>query len=298
MQKINKKILTISVTLIIILVFSSCASKKNEKAKESMQATVTLQETTKEVVKTNESIVETTQSTEVETSSGADEMENKYIDINISKNNDKNKNVIIENVDISDIENNYTYQQISYPKITIKNNDVLQKSLDELNKQCKTYAEQFKERNKNEIRKFIKDSGVKEAMYSLDTETSICRNDEKYLSMQMIVNEFLMGAHGSHYFAGHTYDAKTGKKIKLDDVITNREDLKKYLLEWAKKTNKNNTFFPEYEQTIVDYCNGDYELQFLLQDDKVFVIFQHYDIAPYAYGPSFVPLDPTITKIK
>lgn len=297
MPQINKKTITILTTLIVLCVFSSCNKKNITNVNEETKIPATIAITQTEVQSSEEEI-STNQNLDSDSSSSADEMENKYIDINTTKNNDKNKNVIIENVDISDVENSYTYQQISYPKITIKNNDVLQKSLNELNEQSKTYAEKFKERNKDEIRKFIKDTGIKDAMYSLDTETSICKNDENYLSMQMIVNEFLMGAHGSHYFAGHTYDAKTGKKLKLDDVITNREELKKYLLDWAKNTNKNNVFLPEYEQVIIDYCNGDYELQFLLQDDNVFVIFQHYDIAPYAYGPSFVPLDKKITKVK
>lgn len=203
----------------------------------------------------------------------------------------------IETVDISDIEKGKTYQEIKYPLLEYKEKGALQKSIEELNKKEKNKAEKFKEDNKQFIRDYIKEFNNNDAMYTYDASITCTYQNDKYLSLLNNTYIFTMGAHGITVINGYTYDVKTGKELKLADFVKDKEELKKYLKDWLNKQEEG-MFYPEAEENIDVYFEGDNELQFVLIDNELHVIFQQYDVAPYAAGIIEVKVDESLLKVE
>ena len=202
----------------------------------------------------------------------------------------------IEKVDISDIEDEKTYQEIKYPVITC-NDPTLQKSLDAANKELKEVAEEFKYLNRNEVRNQIVEMNDENIVYASDTDASVSYQGNNYLSIVTNRYVFTMGAHGSTQINGYNYDIKTGKRLKLFDFIKDKEELRKYLKDWTKKQEEG--MIAEWaEGTIDEYLDTDeLELQCAIKDGELSVIFQQYDIAAYAVGIIEVPIDKSLLKV-
>ena len=204
----------------------------------------------------------------------------------------------VDTVDISDIEDGKTYQIIKYAVVKYKDNKALQDSLDELNANMKKAAEDFKTNNREGIRDFIKEvPEMQDAEYTHTSDIATTRNDKKYLSLTEFVYENTMGAHGNYVQYGHVYDVKTGKKLGLYDFVKDKEELRNYLKEWVDNNKDSMGLFDEAKDTIDAYINGEYELQFYI-DNKLTVMFQTYDVAPYAAGLIEIALDDKLLKVK
>ena len=216
---------------------------------------------------------------------------------NLDQNSEEELVLTIETVDISDIENGKTYQDIKYPVVEYKNNTAMQKSMNELNIKAKKSAEEFKKENKRNVRDFIKEFNNEDAMYTYDSSMTCTFHNDNYLSMLNNIYMFTMGAHGSEIDNGYTYYISTGKKLTLKDFIRDEEELKKFLKDWVKKQEEG-MLFPDAESNIDMYFNGESELQFYLIDNELRVIFQQYDIAPYAVGIIEVTIDKSLLKVE
>lgn len=204
--------------------------------------------------------------------------------------------VKIEKVDISDEEGGKVYQDIKYPVITC-NDPVLQKSFDEFNKDFKEKAEEFKHLNRNEVRNQIVETNNEDGGYSNDTEASISYQGNNYLSIMTNTYIFTMGAHGTTVIGGYNYDIKTGKRLKLEDFIKDKEELRKYLKDWTKKQEEG-MLFEWADETIDEYLDKDeYELQCAISEGELSVFFQQYDIAAYAVGIIEIPIDKSLLKV-
>ena len=220
------------------------------------------------------------------------------ISINKPKMYGNNYNEItVDSVDISDVEAGKKYQNIKFPVISVKGNKTLQDSLDILNDSIQQDAEDFKSMNAEHIRDFIVENpSMKEAEYSYIAELSIARNDEKYLSITKYVYENTMGAHGNYTLTGYTYDVESGKELTLNDFINNKEELRTYLIDWTTDHKNDYGFFDEVSVTINDFIDGEYELQYYINDNLV-IVFQPYDIAPYAAGLIEIAVDKKLLKV-
>lgn len=219
--------------------------------------------------------------------------------VNTEASSDTKELVVNKEVkDISDVEDGKTYQTIKYTVITCENNEVLQKSLDELNAKMKKDAENFKAEHAEEIRSFIKENtDMQEAEYANTSDITFVRQDDKYLCLIEFVYTNTMGAHGMYYQNGYTYDVKTGQKLGIFDFVKDKEELRAYLKKWIKDNSNEYDFFDEASNATIDaYVDGEYELQFYINKDLT-VMFQPYDIAPYAAGLIEVKLDKSLLKV-
>ena len=205
-----------------------------------------------------------------------------------------------ETIDISDIENDKMYQLISYPVATV-NKDILKPEIEKMNENFKSVAEKFKADNKEEVRNFLKEYGDGEGderYYMHEVYPNVLTNDDKYLSLLVRTEEDLLGAHGGYVIDGWNFDVNTGKKLSIYDMVKSKESLKQFILDWCKKNENNEEIglYDEYKDTIDAYFNDEYELQFTIDNGVVAVVFQAYDIAPYAAGPIEIQLDKSILK--
>ena len=205
-----------------------------------------------------------------------------------------------EVVSISQVEDGRTYQEITYPILTsTKKEENIQKALDMINADLKAVAESFKEEHINDFKDgTIVEDERGELHYSHDsTDVRVTNRDDKYLSFMIYTYDDYMGAHPVYYIAGYTFDVKTGTKIELKDLIKDKEEFRKYLKKWCKENNQEGLFFEEYyEDTINSYVDAEYRLEYYIDKGELYVIFQIYDIAPYAAGAIHVPVAKELLK--
>lgn len=111
------------------------------------------------------------------------------------------------------------------------------------------------------------------------------RADDKVFSLLFCEDAYGGGPHGYIYMRGYSFDVETGAQLKLSDLGDVKEDLKTYL---------NNYFYDnimdaEYLtlENIPELVDGETLCWYLL-DEGMQVIFNQYEIGPYAAGMFYV----------
>ncbi len=205
-----------------------------------------------------------------------------------------------EKIDSSLVEDGYTYIDIKYPVLTsTKGEENIQTALDVVNDDLKKAAEKFYGDNKDTVKTDKEETGIENYHLSHDsTDVYVTRRDDKHLSIRVFTYEDYMGAHPIYYISGYNFDVNTGKKLNLYDVIKDKEEFRKYLYEWCEEHSEEDMIFEEeYKETIDNYVDEKSDLQFFFYDiDKLCVIFQIYDIAPYAVGVISVEIPKELRK--
>lgn len=197
----------------------------------------------------------------------------------------KLENVLISQSkkDISDVEDGYMYQEIKYAVLETNYNRV-KSFINSVNNELKNNAENFKKENASIIRETIKEdtTGRDNMMFTFDnTNIEIKASNKKHMSIKNYVYEDVMGAHPMHYINTYNVDITTGKQIYLNDLVNDLDDMKNYLIKWCKDNEEEMGLYDSYEDTINEYVKNIKELQFYLDSNDIYVIFQVYDIAPY-----------------
>lgn len=203
--------------------------------------------------------------------------------------------------------------RIQYVKVDESGYDALQKALDKDNADSLELAKE--EYSYNVLKNMVEENESAAVPFALESTVLMKRADDKVVSYLRESYSQLGGAHPSTYFAGKNYDTKTGSELTLQDVVTNYDDVYQYVLDELAKNEKQpeneNCYFDGYEDTVKEmfYGNSDFEsavtdanseetglypmpasVQWYLGDDGLNILFNDYDIAPYAYGPSLVTI--------
>lgn len=196
----------------------------------------------------------------------------------------------VKDVDISDIENDYKYQEIIYPQFEFSGNKEIKKRIDEINDIYKKDAEEFKKNGMTEVRKMQNELGVEKPQYSYITNTDIKRNDDKYLSFMTETYEFTMGAHGSSIIKTYNFDAKTGKILTIYDVMKDKNKLQETIINTLSSEYKD-YLYDDYMDDVNKYMNGEKEFAFVIDYDGIDILFEEYEFVARAYGPVKVRLE-------
>lgn len=204
--------------------------------------------------------------------------------------------------------------RIQYVKVDESGYDALQKSLDKDNADSLELAKE--EYSYNALKNMVEENESAAVPFALESTVLKKRADDKVVSYLRESYSQLGGAHPSTFFAGKNYDTKTGSELTLQDVVANYDDVYQYVLDELAKNEKQpeneNCYFDGYEDTVKEmfYGNSDFEsavtdanseetglypmpafsVQWYLGDDGLNILFNDYDIAPYAYGPSLVTI--------
>ena len=204
--------------------------------------------------------------------------------------------------------------RIQYVKVDESGYDALQKALDKDNADSLELAKE--EYSYNVLKNMVEENESAAVPFALESTVLKKRADDKVVSYLRESYSQLGGAHPSTFFAGKNYDTKTGSELTLQDVVANYDDVYQYVLDELAKNEKQpkneNCYFDGYEDTVKEmfYGNSDSEsavtdanseetglypmpassVQWYLGDDGLNILFNDYDIAPYAYGPSFVTI--------
>lgn len=120
---------------------------------------------------------------------------------------------------------------------------VIQKALDEVNADSEKESGTFAEDNKKDAQEW-RDSMIAADNEENDTFTghysdqntlSVERADSRCLSILRSHSQFLGGAHGMTVTEGYSFDAQTGKKLTLSDVLKSTDELASILYKEVKK---------------------------------------------------------------
>ena len=204
--------------------------------------------------------------------------------------------------------------RIQYVKVDESGYDALQRALDKDNADSLELAKE--EYSYNALKNMVEENESAAVPFALESTVLKKRADDKVVSYLRESYSQLGGAHPSTFFAGKNYDTKTGSELTLQDVVANYDDVYQYVLDELAKNEKQpeneNCYFDGYEDTVKEmfYGNSDSEsavtdanseetglypmpassVQWYLGDDGLNILFNDYDIAPYAYGPSLVTI--------
>lgn len=206
-------------------------------------------------------------------------------------------NVLTDDEEIAGSDKKVLYQDVRYPEIKLseefKNGEIgskLSKSIDLLNKKFNNEAIDFLNENQEDVRQVFKERGDDGGNYQYLNELYIERFDDKILSITSNCYEDRMGAHGTTVITGYNFDLETGKEIKFDKLIKDKQKLKELVVDYLNENYKDE-LMEYYEETIDAYMNEESEISYTVTVEGINVVFQQYDIAPYAVGIITVPIN-------
>ena len=127
-----------------------------------------------------------------------------------------------------------------------------------------------------------------DSAWESEVSVTALRTDETVLSLQQTEYSWLGGAHPNTYYKGICFDTKTGKELSLQDIAADYDGVYDSVCQKLKEENDPDMFFEGYEDTVKAMFYGkdpDYgSVQWFLMNDRVVILFNQYDIAPYAAG--------------
>ena len=124
---------------------------------------------------------------------------------------------------------------------------------DALDRDMKEKADKLEKERKEETQRYKEDETAKEMApsgYELNNNVYIHRADSKVLSALEVYSGYSGGAHGYYTYDAWNYDAQTGEKIPLDDVIADKDRLAEALKTALKKKYTEDVFFEDMGETI------------------------------------------------
>ncbi|WP_081976179.1 DUF3298 and DUF4163 domain-containing protein [Ureibacillus manganicus] len=141
----------------------------------------------------------------------------------------------------------------------------------------KNEMEKFKEEDKEHCKEF-----PYSCEYSYITSYEVKYNHDGKLSVLIYDATYSGGAHGIEPVTIYNFDTQTGDRYTLKDIISNESKFAS-LTAYVKKYIKENQDLFFDEEMIGDFAVND-QTQFYFTDSGIDLLFQQYEIAPYAAG--------------
>lgn len=134
-----------------------------------------------------------------------------------------------------------------------------------------------------ELYKYNKENGYPQMMYELYREYQITLNQENAVSMYIDEYIFSGGAHGTTTRTSQTWNLMLGEMVELYELYPNEPY---FLLDILRKINREiseniEIYFADPYPLVVEYFNPE---SYYIDNGKVVIYFQQYDIAPYSSG--------------
>ena len=112
------------------------------------------------------------------------------------------------------------------------------------------------------------------------------RSDENIVSCCIHDEEYLGGAHGGTFVSGVSFDTATGKELTLGDVVKDRNQFLDLLQDRLKKEYADD--YDEFENADEYFekmkNNTELDPAWYMDSESVVVIFNEYDLGPFAVG--------------
>lgn len=162
------------------------------------------------------------------------------------------------------------------------------KAIKKINKFYENELKKWKEaaeQNLDEARVIVKeiDNG---GYYSDEITYKVTYNKNGYISIFFTGYEYTMGAHGIPYFESNTFNVKTGKELKLTDIMSGSKASIKKKIEtiFIKEIKKHpEEYFEDAVETVKITANAN-NTNFYLSKNGIVFYYGPYDLAAYARG--------------
>ncbi|MDR7002214.1 PdaC/SigV domain-containing protein [Neobacillus niacini] len=196
----------------------------------------------------------------------------------------------------------YKYKNISdlkYPQVTGLKSKTAEKKI---NQALLTYA---KSAYKNYLKMLADEKQIKqdepdlckESPYACDygyaTSYSVKFNDGKHLSILLYDSLYQGGAHGLETATSYNFTISNGNQIKLMNILTSKSKIskvQKYAYNYMMKHQE--TFYITKLSDVVINKNT----QFYYTDGGIKLVFQEYEVGPYAVGFPTVKIPSSVYK--
>lgn len=183
-----------------------------------------------------------------------------------------------------------TYKEdfLIYPQVTYMKNEEVENKINGAFKvhietsyegylKLKEQMEKFKEEDKEHCKEF-----PYSCEYSYNTRYEVKFNQDDKLSILLYDATYTGGAHGLEGVVSYNFDVQTGDRYTLKDIISDESKFAS-LTEYAKKYMKENKELFFDEEIIGDFKVNE-QTQFYFTESGIDLIFQQYEVAPYAAG--------------
>lgn len=231
----------------------------------------------------------------------ATELKGQYI-YNSNDENHVKQPVEVKNNKLSE-KNQWINLDVNYPTVIFKDQD---KSIiqDKINKQFFSDAMWSREKMIKDSKEAYEDS-IKYKYdfrpYSLDIQYNIDKNNNGILSAHSTVYYYTGGAHALSYTIPYNYRLEDGKELELKDLFKEGYDYRKVMNEKIKELMdkidaeykaeyiKGGGKEEEYKSMFFEEFKGVKDDQkFYITNNDIVIYYDHYEIAPYAFGmPKF-----------
>ncbi|MGF7047926.1 hypothetical protein J2T13_002432 [Paenibacillus sp. DS2015] len=122
-----------------------------------------------------------------------------------------------------------------------------------------------------------RDASVEEHKYDFRQDFLVTFNREGILSVVIDQSSYTGGAHGSTVREGLTFSLKSGMQLELGDLLKADPNYKQTLDNMLKERTKNESF--------ADVSAGlNAKPDFYVREGGIAILYQQYEIAPYAAG--------------
>ena len=138
-----------------------------------------------------------------------------------------------------------------------------------------------------ELYEYNKKNGYPSICYEVYSKFKVTYNTNNILSLYIDEYIYQGGAHGLTNRTSQNWDFRTGSQIRLNELFIRNPNYVTYILTKINKKisedikNGNNIYFENYCCLTSETFSVN---NFYLQDGKVIIYYQQYDIAPYSSG--------------
>ncbi len=112
---------------------------------------------------------------------------------------------------------------------------------------------------------------------------------EDFVSVELVISEYLGGAHPGAQFIGFTFDGETGEELSLNDVLALTGLSLEQVAEAARRELSEKLGEAFFEEGAA--ASSENYGTFVVDADSVTFVFQEYQVAPYAAGPQKISFD-------
>lgn len=181
------------------------------------------------------------------------------------------------------------YATISLNAQDAKDYKELSKALKDFNKENAESLEEEYQSSISEAREELSNSSDYFSEYYIEEDIVVRRADTNVLSFVSHGSMYQGGAHGFYYCSGINYDVKTGERLILSDVVTDRSRLPELIEEQLDIFWKDTSLYEDLDiKEMFDV--SDYEPSWVLDYNGLTIFFNPYEIAPFASGMQVVTL--------
>ncbi|MCM1182208.1 MAG: RsiV family protein [Roseburia sp.] len=129
--------------------------------------------------------------------------------------------------------------------------------------------------------------------YSTGTDIWLTRSDSTVISFGEYDSDYMGGAHGFYGHSGTTFDVESGRELALADLLSDAEGFYARAVDYIAKEleeDYGDELFPEYRETVGETFDGDWPPKWYLNAAGIVLIYNPYEVGPYAMGVAEVLL--------